>query len=425
MSWTERPLELPTEELALRLSGLPGAFRLRDEGLEVLGALPQACSAALDPEPELELDATRPPLPRWVGLLPYEALRGAERGSARHPGGLGAAACDRRPPPLSAEIRWARYGAVVLAAPGTARVVGDDPAAVSELVRALARPAAAPQLPRLTPRGPMEPDAVHADRVRAALEHIARGDLYQVNLARRSTFSVSGHPLLVQRALGPVADAPFAAALEQEGLGVVSASPELFLDLRPDRTVRTRPIKGTRPRHADPDRDRALALELDASEKERAELAMVIDIERNDLGRLATPGSVVLERPPEVVSHATVHHREAVVRASLRPEVTRAALLEATLPSGSVTGAPKLSAMELIAELEAYRRGLYTGALGYLGHDGGLRLSMAIRVLVSRDGEAHYFAGGGIVAESEPAAEVAETNWKAAQLAALLDRGGG
>jgi anthranilate/para-aminobenzoate synthase component I len=261
---------------------------------------------------------------------------------------------------------------------------------------------------------------MHRHRVRVALERIASGQLYQVNLARRFQFDVQGHALALLNSLGPMAEAPFAAALDLGEAQVVSTSPELFLDYRPDGRVVTRPIKGTRPRSSDPAEDRRLMLELDTSEKEQAELAMVIDIERNDLGRLAVPGSVRMSSPPTVVSYPTVHHREATVTATLAPEHDRASLLLAMMPSGSVTGAPKVAAMDLIAELESERRGLYTGALGYLTHAGGARLSMAIRVLTMRAGQAHYFAGGGIVADSDPEQELQETTWKAEQLRTLV-----
>jgi anthranilate/para-aminobenzoate synthase component I len=140
---------------------------------------------------------------------------------------------------------------------------------------------------------------------------------------------------------------------------------------------------------------------------------MVIDVERNDLGRVARVGSVRVTQPGQVVRQPSVHHRVARVGARLRPGVGRAELLSATLPSGSVTGAPKVRAMELIRQIEAARRGLYTGAFGLLRHDGTLELAMAIRTLTVVEGEAHYFAGGGIVADSDPERETAETRWKA------------
>jgi anthranilate/para-aminobenzoate synthase component I len=191
--------------------------------------------------------------------------------------------------------------------------------------------------------------------------------------------------------------------------------------------VLTSPIKGTRPRDPDRTRDQATARELASDPKERAELAMVIDVERNDLGSVAQTGSVRVVGEPRVVPCGGVWHRMADVTAQLDIKHDRAALLRAMTPSGSVTGAPKVRAMEVIAELEADRRGLYTGALGYVAHDGSMTLSMAIRTLVLGRGsrnlerEASYFAGGGIVVDADPRQELQETEWKAQQLLALCD----
>jgi anthranilate/para-aminobenzoate synthase component I len=399
-------------DLVQPLLGEPGAFLAGDEGHWVFGCWPAARSTALDPEPQLGLRPGLSTAPRWFGLLPYEAFRGAERSRQ----------AEQREAPLASQVSWCRYGAVALFGPAGARVEGDDPAAVAALWTALtsSRDSRGPSRVRLDLLEPVESAEVHGGRVRRALEHIAAGDLYQVNLARRFDFRASGHPIELLRALGALARTPFASAGEFDGLGWVSASPELFLELTATGRLTTRPIKGTRPRGATPAEDARLRCELDESEKERAELAMIVDVERNDFGRVSVVGSVRLAEAPHVVSHATVHHREATVTAQLRPDVSRGELLVATMPSGSVTGAPKLRAMELIADLEAARRGLYTGALGVLGHDGSLRLSMAIRVLTLRDERAHYFAGGGIVADSDPGAEVEETLWKARQLAALV-----
>jgi anthranilate/para-aminobenzoate synthase component I len=299
-------------------------------------------------------------------------------------------------------------------------VAGDHPLAVRELCALLCRRGgtAVDQPARLEALGEDDPPRAHIARVERALELIARGEIYQVNLARRLRFRASGSALGMLRMLGLRARPAYGAAFAMEGLDVASTSPELFLALDPDRRVWTAPIKGTRPRGRDAGHDGALARELDGDPKERAELTMVLDVERNDLGRVAVPGSVRLIDRPRVHTHSTVHHRAATLSARLRRDVSRTALLEAMLPSGSVTGAPKIRAMELIAELEASRRGLYTGALGFIRHDGGLRLAMAIRTLTARSGEGHYFVGGGIVADSDPERELEETRWKAVQLAA-------
>jgi anthranilate/para-aminobenzoate synthase component I len=267
---------------------------------------------------------------------------------------------------------------------------------------------------------PAEPPELHVARVRAALKLIAQGDLYQVNLSRLLPFRARGDALGWLQQMGAHAEPAFGAALElPSGEAVVSTSPELFLRTHTSGVVETVPIKGTRPRGATVEADAQLAHDLDADPKERAELSMVIDVERNDLGRVAQIGSVHVD-PARVSGCGPVLHRAARVFASLRAGVSRSELLTATLPSGSVTGAPKIRAMEVIAELEAARRGLYTGALGYVAHDGTLQLAMAIRSLSVKDGLGHYLVGGGIVTDSDPERELLETEWKALQVQRLL-----
>jgi anthranilate/para-aminobenzoate synthase component I len=272
----------------------------------------------------------------------------------------------------------------------------------------------------------------HETRVLAALEKIRSGDLYQVNLSRRLRFNLKGRGVDWLAALGSRTRAPFSAHLSFDDHEVISSSPELFLALDGARRLQTRPIKGTRPRGAEPGADAELGRQLELDEKERAELAMVLDVERNDLGRISVPGSVRLVSGPSVESCGPVWHRSALLESRLRAEVDREAVLLAMLPSGSVTGAPKIRAMEVIAELEAERRGLYTGALGFVNHAGGFTLAMAIRTLVRRGlrgalaaggaGACEYDVGGGIVIGSDPGREVEETSWKAAQLLDLVAR---
>ena len=207
---------------------------------------------------------------------------------------------------------------------------------------------------------------------------------------------------------------------------MVSTSPELLLRAEPAPGTRgdpggygalfTAPIKGTRPRGVDAITDRALVRDLDEDPKERAELAMILDVERHDLGRVAEVGSVRLLDGPRVVTHRTVHHRLGLLSARARSGTSRAEVLASMVPSGSVTGAPKVRAMEVIATLEAGRRGLYTGGIGFVAHDGGTTLSMAIRTAVLEGSDGVYWTGGGIVADSDPAREVEETRWKAVQL---------
>ena len=373
-------------------------------------------SSALDPEPTLlwapASSSSSHAVPRWVGLLPYEARRELERGGH---GGARAA-------PHVLEPHWIRYAAVAVIGEGGVRVVGDDPARIRELAEGLREPARASRV-LLEPLGTFEPPALHEARIRRALEHIRAGDLYQVNLARRFEFRVHGLPWDVLARLSERGRPPFAAAFAWGELQVVSLSPELFLSIDVYGSALTSPIKGTRPRGVTPEQDLELARELDFDPKERAELTMILDVERNDLARVARPGSVELTVPPHVETHGTVHHRVATLRAALGASVTRREVLSRMLPSGSVTGAPKVRAMDLIAQLEAERRGLYTGAFGYLAHDGSLELGMAIRTLSVKAGVGHYWAGGGIVADSDPAREVEETLWKAEALLGLASLG--
>jgi anthranilate/para-aminobenzoate synthase component I len=324
---------------------------------------------------------------------------------------------DPRPAPFLCEPLWWRYGAVAEISDRVV-VVGDDAASAGQLARLLERaPRSGPVSAELHAPEPLEQ---HVQNVKRALESIRAGELYQVNLARRQGLRVRGHALDLLAQLCTRSPAPYAAALSMPEFAVVSTSPELFLRLHPDGTLETAPIKGTRPRGRDAAEDAALKADLESDPKERAELTMILDVERNDLGRIAEPGSVRLSEPPCVRTYGSVHHRVATLSARLERGMTRAAVIDAMLPSGSVTGAPKIAAMELIAELESARRGLYTGAFGILSHDGGLNLAMAIRTLCVRDEEGEYFAGGGIVADSDPLREYEETRWKAVQLASLL-----
>jgi len=184
--------------------------------------------------------------------------------------------------------------------------------------------------------------------------------------------------------------------------------------------VETCPIKGTRPRGATPAEDAALAAELCESAKDAAELAMIVDLERNDLGRVCEAGTVEVADHAALYTLATVHHTVTRVVGRLRADVDAAALLRATFPGGSITGAPKIRSMEIIEDLEPTRRGVYTGSVGYLGYDGRLDLNIAIRTVTVKDGVAYVQAGGGIVADSDPAAEYEETLTKARALLAAL-----
>lgn len=258
----------------------------------------------------------------------------------------------------------------------------------------------------------------YRDAVERALEYIRAGDIYQVNLSQRFHAPLPCEPFDLYLRLREVNPAPFAAFLNFPGLQVLSASPERFLRFDPaTRLVQTRPIKGTRPRGASPEQDAALARELINSEKDMAENVMIVDVERNDLGRVAETGSVRVPHLAALEEFATVFHLTTTVEARLRPECDIVDLLLATFPSGSITGAPKIRAMEIIDELEPVARGVYTGAIGWIGGDGSLDLNIVIRTMVVKDGVAYFNAGGGIVADSDPEMEYEETLHKARALA--------
>jgi len=279
--------------------------------------------------------------------------------------------------------------------------------------------------------GPLQrhvPPAEHCRRIEIVRERIARGDVYQVNLAHRFSAQTDGPPHVLYRRLRAVNPAPYMAYLAWEGGALLSASPELLLEFDGSE-ARTRPIKGTRRRGGDPASDRELARGLLASEKDLAELTMIVDLERNDLGRIALPGGVRVEGLPTLQSYASVHHLMADVVARPRPGIGAVELLAALFPGGSVTGAPKLAAMELIAALEGEGRGYYCGALGFVDTRGRAELNLLIRTLLwrprpdlgARGGEVSFQVGGGITWSSNALAEERETLDKAAGLLAALD----
>ena len=258
--------------------------------------------------------------------------------------------------------------------------------------------------------------------VERALEYIRAGHIYQVNLSQRFTAPMRGDVESLYDRLRAANPAPFAAFLDAGDFQIVSASPERFLQFDPvTRRVETRPIKGTRRRGATPAEDEQLKAELIASEKDAAELVMIVDLERNDLGRVCDYGSVRVPDLRRVEAYPTVWHTVATVEGRLRPGATRADLLRAAFPGGSITGAPKIRSMQIIEELEALRRHVYCGAIGYLGFDGRMDLNIAIRTITVANGQAYFHAGGGIVADSDPKEEYEETLHKARALANALD----
>ncbi|MCA9113486.1 MAG: aminodeoxychorismate synthase component I [Planctomycetaceae bacterium] len=255
--------------------------------------------------------------------------------------------------------------------------------------------------------------------VARVIEHIAAGDIFQANLSQRMSLPVTATPLELYQRLRETNPAPLAGYLNRGDWAVVSSSPERFLQIQ-GTTVETRPIKGTRGRRHRPEADLFSLDELRESSKDQAENVMIVDLLRNDLSRACRPGTIRVPQLCEVESYQTVQHLVSVVTGELREEATAWDLLAATFPGGSITGAPKVRAMEIIASLEPTVRGPYCGSLFYCGFDGWMDSSILIRTLVHRDGIAHCSAGGGIVAMSSPADEYEETMHKAAGMLQVL-----
>ena len=266
------------------------------------------------------------------------------------------------------------------------------------------------------------PKTDYLSTVQRAKAYIASGDIYQVNLSQRLSTSTDLPPAELYVRLRQLSPVPYGAYLHCGDFHILSASPERFLHFSPScRTVETRPIKGTRPRGLTPELDRKLATELLHSEKDLAELLMIVDLERNDLGRVCEIASIHVPERVALESYSNIHHLVATVRGTLRSDADRIDLLKSCFPGGSITGAPKIRAMELIDELEPTNRGVYTGAIGYFGFDGTMDLNIAIRTCILKEGRAYFHVGGGIVADSEPDAEYQETLDKASNWMAVLE----
>ena len=259
----------------------------------------------------------------------------------------------------------------------------------------------------------------YLDAVRRAIEYTHAGDCFQVNLSQRLLHEIDRHPLYLLRDLRERNAAPFAGYFDAGDFAVVSASPERFLRVESGE-VETRPIKGTRPRGTTPEEDRRNIDALLHSAKDRAENVMIVDLLRNDLGRVCAYGSVRVPAVCRLETYEHVHHLVSEVRGRLRPGKGPVDLLRAAFPGGSVTGAPKVRAMEIIAELEPTARGPYCGSLGYLGFDGSMDTSILIRTFTAGRGWVQFPVGGGIVADSVPEDEYAETLHKAEGLLRAL-----
>jgi para-aminobenzoate synthetase component 1 len=263
--------------------------------------------------------------------------------------------------------------------------------------------------------------------IQKAIDYIYAGDIFQVNIAQRFAAWLPFSSMELWSRLRQINPAPFAAFLDYGDFQVVSASPERFLSVTPSDDglwkVETRPIKGTRRRGRSAEEDEALRADLAGSLKDHAELNMIVDLERNDLGRVSVFGTVKVPDARRIEAYPTVFHTVATVEGILRPGTRVSDLLRATFPGGSITGAPKVRALEIIEELEQLRRSIYTGSIGYIGFQGMIDLNIVIRTFVVKNGRAYFHAGGGIVADSRPADEYDETIAKATALIRALGVG--
>ncbi len=248
----------------------------------------------------------------------------------------------------------------------------------------------------------------YVDSVKKCLEYIQAGDIYQVNLSQRFSAGLDVAPVDLYLKLARINPAPFSVYMDCDSFQLISSSPERFIK-KTGRKIETKPIKGTRPRGKTAVEDMALSAELMESEKDNAELAMIVDLERNDFGRVCEFGTVRVARERVLETYATVFHLVSTVEGVLKKDCTIGELLRATFPGGSITGCPKIRSMEIIDELEPVTRGFYTGSIGYINFDGNMDLNIAIRTITVVGDKLYYNVGGGIVADSDPRAEYEET----------------
>ncbi len=248
----------------------------------------------------------------------------------------------------------------------------------------------------------------YVTRFNQVQDYLQAGDCYQINLAQRFSANYEGSEWLAYLKLEEQNKAPFSAFVRMENSAIISISPERFLQLK-DGQIETKPIKGTRPRSDDPVQDEAQAQSLILAEKDQAENLMIVDLLRNDIGRVAKPGSVAVPKLFAIESFPAVHHLVSTVTAELAEDKSATDLLRACFPGGSITGAPKVRAMEIIEELEPHRRNAYCGSIGYISRCGKMDTSITIRTLVAENQNLYVWAGGGLVADSEANAEYQET----------------
>ena len=377
--------------------GIAGAISY-DYGLLRIGLAPPAATLAATPLVSLHVYDT---------VFAFDHVLG--RGwfiSQGLPGRGGAARRGRAMERLEAWL-------TALSRPPTGRAAGD--------AARVASPAT-----RVDSPGPAEGDvqATHtpdryAAMVAAGIDFVRAGDIFQVNLAQQFVVDASVEPHALAAAAHELNPAPFAGTLDMGTGWIVSMSPERFLQVR-GRTVRMHPIKGTRRRIASPEADLYAGEDLEASEKDRAENVMIVDLVRNDLARVCTPPSVRVDALCRLERYRYVQHLVSVVSGTLRPGLDALAAFEAAIPAGSVTGAPKRRACEIISSLEGVARGAYCGSLGYIGFDGTADFNLLIRTFLVEPGRVTFAAGGGITAASDPAAEHAESLHKAEGLLRVL-----
>ncbi|MEM8610118.1 MAG: anthranilate synthase component I family protein [Myxococcota bacterium] len=341
-------------------------------------------------------------VPEWIGFIGYDAYWCRPvRGEPAHARQADSAVAFRRYPALVAIDHLN----------GETWIVGDDQSACAAFASSLeSLPQASPAAPTV---GALEVDDAeqHRAAIEQALQHIARGDVYEVNLARRWSAEFEGPAFGLWEAMRDASQVPLGAFLSTERGAVLACTMERFIRWHAEsRSLVTRPIKGTIVRKGNDPEARA---RLVADPKERAEHAMIVDLMRNDLSRVAAVGSVRVNAPMTVEPFTGLYHLVSTVSCVTKDDVTLQSIVEATFPPGSVTGAPKVRALEIIETLEQHPRGVYCGAVGFVDRDGGLSLAVAIRTATVGDNRVEYWAGGGIVEASDPGREVEETELKA------------
>ena len=264
--------------------------------------------------------------------------------------------------------------------------------------------------------------ADYSDSFAKIKSYIREGDCYQVNLAQRFNATVQGNPWEAYQMLRRINPSPFSAYLNYQDFQILSNSPERFLSVH-DQMVQTKPIKGTRPRSENNEIDDALMRELINSKKDQAENVMIVDLLRNDISKNCELGSVKVPKLFDIESYPNVHHMVSTITGKLRDNRSAIDLLRGSFPGGSITGAPKVRSMQIIEELEPHRRGIYCGSIGYISNDGNMDTNIAIRTILHKNQKMYFYAGGGIVYDSDAEAEYQETFDKAAAMMKVLDQG--